>query len=62
MDLIKICPITNKEIKAIILIAANKNIGLIVVCNSANKLGHCPLKRKYICQFPLNPERRHVVQ
>ena len=61
-ELTKICPVDEAlrdyqpEVKALV---RARNAGLVVMCKDGWLLGECPMGRKYICQFPLNPEKRY---
>ncbi len=65
MKLDKICPVDpalrdyQPEVKALVLPWINMNAGLVVMCEHGVNLGKCPMGEKYICQFPLNPEKKY---
>ena len=61
----KLCPVDEAlrdyqpEVKALVLPWINNNAGLVVMCKHGWLLGECPMGQKYICQFPLNPEKKY---
>ena len=62
-ELDKLCPVDEAlrdyqpEVRAIVLPWINNNAGLVVYCYHGWRLGECPMGERYVCQFPLNPEK-----
>lgn len=61
----KFCPVDEAlrdyqpEVRAVVLPWINNNAGLVVMCYHGSRLGECPMGEKYVCQFPLNPEKKY---
>jgi len=47
------CPHDQTRIKIIWLNWPNNNVGTVVMCDEANKLGGCPKNGGYTCEFQL---------